>query len=998
MDPVERYLFNVAQIRASGGGVKETSYYPALDGLLNEVGNKVKPRVSCVITIANIGAGIPAAGLFTAEQLRRDPGAAKLDGKAQPPARGVVEAKPPSEAVDAIKDSRQVAKYLARYGQVLVTNFRSFLLVGQDESGAAVALESYSLATTEAEFWVAASRSHETAKMHADGLTDFLIRVMLRPAPLTEPKDLAWFLASYARDALRRIDLAPTTGLDPIKSALEEALGLTFEGERGEHFFRSTLVQTLFCGIFSSWVLWSKSATAAGAQSFEWRTAAWTLGVPMIEALFSEIAKPGILKALDLVEVLDWAGATLNRVDRGAFFKSFEKDQAVQYFHEPFLEAFDPQLRKDLGVWYTPAEIVRYMVARVDNVLRTELEIEDGLADDRVYVLDPCCGTGTFLVEVLKTIHATLLAKGGDALTAGDVKRAAMERVFGFEILPAPFVVAHLQLGLLLQEIKAPLSHGAATSERAGVYLTNALTGWEPPEGAKQRLPMLELEQERDAAERVKRETPILVVLGNPPYNAYAGVSPEEEHGLVDPYRTGLRQEWGINRPHIDDLYVRFFRIAERRIAEQTGQGVVCYISNFSYLRDPSFVVMRRRLLAEFDALWIDNLNGDSRETGKTTPEGLPDPSAFSTPRNREGIRVGTAVSLMVRREVRAAQPEVNFRQFWGTEKLAALEASLASTPIEVDYQTLDPRTENRFSIRSSGAGDNTDDPQYRSWPTVAELANFGPGLGVLENRKDDLTDIDRPKLEERLRYYLDPSSPVEGLRTIVPGLMRAAARFDPERARARALAAGSFDTAATRRFLARPMDARWCYYTPVRPVWNEPRPDYTSQCWTGNISLVTRRKAVASPEGATFFVASILGNQHAFLKDAYYIPLRLRSSSEHPSERAPGKNREASSRMPPKLSLSPPPTSPNPRASTSPLWASPTRMRTKSRQGSCGITFWRLATRQRTLMNTLTRSEVIGRESLSQTLRPRCARRPRLDGSLASYWTPSVPTLRAPW
>ena len=106
-----------------------------------------------------------------------------------------------------------------------------------------------------------------------------------------------------------------------------------------------------------------------------------------------------------------------------------------------------------------------------------------------------------------------------------------------------------------------------------------------------------ELEAERAGAGKVKQETKILVIIGNPPYNAYAGVSPEEEQGLVEPYKEGLIADWGIKKFNLDDLYVRFFRIAERKIAERTGQGIVCFISNFSYLADPSFVVMRRRFL-----------------------------------------------------------------------------------------------------------------------------------------------------------------------------------------------------------------------------------------------------------------------------------------------------------------------------------------------------------------------------------------------------------------
>ncbi len=195
------------------------------------------------------------------------------------------------------------------------------------------------------------------------------------------------------------------------------------------------------------------------------------------------------------------------------------------------------------------------------------------------------------------------------------------------------------------------------------------------------------MEAERDAANSVKRTKPILVVLGNPPYNAFAGVSPEEEAGLVEPYKIGLNATisqggWGIKRFNLDDLYVRFFRLAERRIAEQTGKGVVCYISNFSYLSDPSFVVMRQRFLAGFDKLWFDSLNGDSRETGKLTPDGKPDPSVFSTPSSREGIRVGTAIGLMVRKKGRDEHPTVRYREFWGVTKSVLQNRPVATSRV----------------------------------------------------------------------------------------------------------------------------------------------------------------------------------------------------------------------------------------------------------------------------------------------------------------------------
>jgi len=688
MNSLEAYLKELRDIRSTGAAVAETSFYPAISNLLNEIGKSLKPKVRCVINIANRGAGLPDGGLFTAGQFQKASDAEPKQG--QPPERGVLEAKPTSESVEKIARSQQVERYCTKYGLVLVTNLRDFLLLGRGPDGKLAPMEAYRLAADEQSFWAAAAHPQKVAKEHGERFAEYLKRVMLSNAPLVAPQDVAWFLASYARDAKARVELCDLPALAAVREALEESLGMKFTGDRGEHFFRSTLVQTIFYGVFSAWVLWHRQRPGR-TDAFNWHEAEWSLHVPFIRTLYHQVASPDRLGPLGLVEVLDLAAAAINRIDRPTFFERFQDEHAVQYFYEPFLEAFDPDLRKDLGVWYTPPEIVKYQVARVDTVLREELGLADGLADPNVVVLDPCCGTAAYLVEVLAKIAETLKAKGGDALLASDLKKAAMTRVFGFEILPAPFVVSHLQLGLLLHRLGVPLSD--KKDERVGVYLTNSLTGWEPPREPKTKFLFPELAAERDAADKIKQHARILVILGNPPYNAFAGVSPEEEQGLVEPYKEGLNKPvadggWGIKKFNLDDLYVRFFRLAERRIAEMSGKGVVSFISNFSYLSDPSFVVMRQRFLSEFDCLWFDCMNGDSRETGKLTPEGKPDPSVFSTEYNREGIRVGTAVCVVVRNAERRKKPIIRYRELWGADKRADLLASLDKKRFNAAYAT----------------------------------------------------------------------------------------------------------------------------------------------------------------------------------------------------------------------------------------------------------------------------------------------------------------------
>ncbi len=866
MHPLEAYLGELRVIRASGAAVKELGYYTPLAELLNAIGKKLKPKVRCIQQLKNTGGGNPDFGLFTSDQFEKSSDPKPRSG--QIPSRGPGEVKGTGEDIANIVVSEQIAEYLNRYGILLVTNYRDFALIGRDARGKPVTLESYRLATSEAAFWAAVSHPRKTVETHGERFLEYLQRVLTHTAPLSEPKDVAWLLASYAREARVIIEQAGALpALNELRLALERSLGIEFKDEKGEHFFRSTLVQTLFYGIFAAWVLWHNEQPER-TNAFDWRVSTFYLHVPVLQTLFHEISNPVKLRDLGLMEILDWAGAALNRVDKGNFFSRFDQGKAVQYFYEPFLEAYDPELRKQLGVWYTPPEIIQYMVARVDQVLRSELGIADGLADPNVYVLDPACGTAGYPLEVLRQIAKTLEEKGDDGLLAYDLKKAAMERVFGFEILSAPFVISHLQIGLLLHQYGAELRE----QERPAIYLTNALTGWEPPKGPKQLVTFREFEEERDAANRVKQTVPILVILGNPPYNAFSGVAQtEEEKDLIQLYKEGLSEKWGIKKFNLDDLYVRFFRLAERRIVEQTGRGVVCFISNFSYLGDSSFAVMRQRFLEGFDILWFDCMNGDSRETGKLTPDGAPDPSVFSTDSNREGIRVGTTVGLMVRKIQRDPQPTVRFRHFWGTHKRDDLVKSLQAEDFDAQYNLANPQADNRYSFRPTSVSG-----EYGTWPQLTDLCAEPPSNGLMEKRGGALIDIDPGALEKRMRMYFDPTISWDELCDLRTGLTEDAAGYDAEAVRPKVQKKEKYQSDRLRRYALRPFDTRWCYYSDVSPLWNRSRPSLWNQCVHGNRFIMSRPAGIASPEGFPIFFTTSLGDNDFLRGHAYYFPFRL--------------------------------------------------------------------------------------------------------------------------
>jgi hypothetical protein len=825
------------------------------------------------MNIRNTGAGLPDGGLFTADQVRRRSSNVLASSI---PGRGAIEVKGPSQDIDAIFKSEQAKSYSKRYGQVLLTNLRSFALVVDDAEGRRV-VDSLSLADDEPAFWKLVNEATKSDKAIAEQFEDFLVRVLLRGAPLREAHDIAMLLASFAREAAERMPMADPPGLLAVRDALEKSLGLKFKGEDGDHFFHSTLIQTLFYGVFSAWVLWSKDPQRKASDKFRWHDAAWHLHVPMVRSLFEQIATPSMLGPLRMAPILDAVADALNRVDRRQFFKAFDTGRTVQHFYEPFLQKFDPVLRKKMGVWFTPPEIVEYMVARVDRVLREELDLADGLADQRVYLLDPCAGTGSFLVAALRKIGEHL-GVGKDASAALKLKKIALTRIFGFELIPAPFVVSHLQVGLLLQSIGAPLKQSGNREERAQVYLSNALTGWRVEDDTKLLLPFPQFAEERDAANRVKRDTPIIVIIGNPPYDGFSGVSPEEEQGLIDPYKEGLK-EWGFTKNKLDDPYIRFFRIAENRISQhEPYRGIVCYVSNYSWVNHKTAAPVRQSLLSHFDQFWIDNLHGN-RQISEYGPDRKSSETIFALEGFSRGIRQGVVVSLWLKRSrEHLEEPVVLYRDDFNDSRAEArrqhMVHSLSDSNPDSEYVVVKPERSRYYSLKPAAAL-----PEYREWPSIEDICKLPASLGLNENRKGALMDVQRDTLIERMRAYFEGSDAATLRRLGGAGLLSDAARFDAQSVQT-AMRGLGFSVSSVHRFLYHPFDKRWAYVAGHK-LWNEWRPQLVRTLGHQTVFIVYRKNAVEPNDGVPLLASRDIGDQHAMHKDAYFIPLQYTTSDE---------------------------------------------------------------------------------------------------------------------
>ena len=365
----------------------------------------------------------------------------------------------------------------------------------------------------------------------------------------------------------------------------------------------------------------------------------------------------------------------------------------------------------------------------------------------------------------------------------------------------------------------------------------------------------------------MKQETPILVILGNPPYNGFAGMAVDEERELSKAYRTTKQ----VRRPEgqgLNDLYVRFFRMAERRIAEKTGQGVVCFISNYSWLDGLSFTGMRERYLEAFDAIRIDCLNGDKYKTGKVAPDGSPDPSIFSTQGDPVGIQVGTAIATLVRKADHEPATTVAFRNLWGQAKPAELIATAEAEP-DALYSDVKPVLPLGLPFAETAVSAN-----WFDWPALPDLfpVSFP---GVKTSRDGFLVDTDLDRLRARVGDYFDPELSHEEIARRYPRVMKSTARFDARKVRDALLKRGGPDESGFVRFAYRPFDTRWLYWEKDTKLLDEKRADYRRHIFEGNVWIEARGRDAKEEFSRGTFVGDLADNFGNGLSSWYPVWLR---------------------------------------------------------------------------------------------------------------------------
>ena len=384
---------------------------------------------------------------------------------------------------------------------------------------------------------------------------------------------------------------------------------------------------------------------------------------PFLKGLFQYIAGPSLPKRLEYI--VDDLVQVMRASDPHDLFRDFGKFTARNdpfvHFYEDFLAAYNPAKRKSRGVWYTPEPVVDFIVRAVDDVLKTEFGLADGLADTskvavdwdtgqddpktgkprtikkevhRVQILDPATGTGTFLAKAVQTIADRVKAHA-PGKWSGYVEQDLLPRLHGFELLMASYSMCHMKLDMMLNQTGYKPS---ANPPRLSVWLTNSL---EPAEREVRDLFFQPLAEEARGASEVKRQTPIMCVIGNPPYSGISQNMGDWINSLIEDYKYVAGKHFGERKHWLHDDYVKFIRMAEHLIANNPSGGVLGFITNHGYLDNPTFRGMRWHLLKTFDKIWIFDLHGNAKKK-EVTPDGSADKNVFD-------IQQGVAIVIGVK-------------------------------------------------------------------------------------------------------------------------------------------------------------------------------------------------------------------------------------------------------------------------------------------------------------------------------------------------------------
>jgi predicted helicase len=577
---------------------------------------------------------------------------------------GYIECKDIGKSLAEVERTDQIKRYRESLGNLILTDYLEFRWYVGGQYRLTV-----QLATV-------ADGKIKPVKNADQSLQELFSAFLTTSTPtVNSPKDLAVRMAALARlireimkAAFNEEDLTDDEP-DPLHEQIDGFRKVLIHDLSPEQF-ADMYAQTICYGLFAA------RCNADSARRFTRQNAGFDLPRtnPFLRKMFDYIA--GVNLDERIVWAVDDLAELLNHTDMEAILKDFGKhtrqEDPVVHFYETFLAVYDPKMREARGVYYTPEPVVSYIVRSIDHILKTDFKLKDGLADatrikvnqptgkkkmdvHKVQILDPATGTGTFLYGIIDHIHNDF--KDDKGMWSSYVSQHLLPRLFGFELLMAPYAVAHMKLGLQLKQS----GYDFQSAERLRIYLTNTLEEAHAMSG----LPLFTqwIAEEANAASDIKKDAPVMVVLGNPPYSYESENNGEWISSLIRDYYKVDGAPLGERNPKgLQDDYVKFIRFAQWRI-EQTGYGILAFICNNGYLDNPSFRGMRQSLMQTFDDIYILDLHGNSKKKEKS-PDGSEDKNVFD-------IQQGVAIGIFVKRtKSKAGLSIVHHADLWGTRNI----------------------------------------------------------------------------------------------------------------------------------------------------------------------------------------------------------------------------------------------------------------------------------------------------------------------------------------
>jgi len=714
---LKQYL-NSLQATFNQGDAREESYYGHLkDLLLNYTDERQTNKVDITVLPKPTEAGNPDFRIW--------------DGKNH--ITGYIEAKDPSVTnLDRIEVSGQLKRYRETFPNVILTNFYEFRLYRNGELIKQVLVGRPELARK-----LKTAPPVENETVFFDLLDTFFSFSLPH---VRNAQSLATELAKrtrFLRDEVVSIELD-----EEEKRGKKAILGF-YEAFR--KYLIGTLTKEAFADLYSQTLTYGLFAARTRSDNSFNRELAFkyipnTIGI--LRDVFRFISLEDPPKPLQVIvdDIAEVLSVTDVRKILEDYFEEGKGQDPIVHFYETFLTAYDPSIREKRGVYYTPEPVVRYIVRSVNELLKTHFDMPDGLASKNVTLLDPAAGTLTFPAEAVKLAVKEFTEKYGSGGRNNFIRNQVLENFFAFELMMAPYAIGHLKMSFLLEELGYKLND----EERFKLYLTNTL---EMDELEQISIPGLSsLSEESHLAGKIKKEQPVLVILGNPPYSGISANVNEWTEKLLKQNIDGAQSYYEVdgktlgekNPKWLQDDYVKFLRFAQWKI-QKAGFGVVGMITNHSYLDNPTFRGMRQSLMKTFNEIYILDLHGNSLKK-ETAPDGGKDENVFD-------IRQGTAIAIFVKQKEKS-DCKVYHAELFG--KRQSKYDWLDAHQLEIkNYQLLKPESPWYFFIPR-----NTQNIKYYlKWKQINEIFPVN-GVGITTARDNFVIDFRKEALLNKIRLF----------------------------------------------------------------------------------------------------------------------------------------------------------------------------------------------------------------------------------------------------